>query len=129
MEFEPKFKKDMKSALKTMKKTQLEKVGRKCPKCGHDLVYRYARRNGAKFIGCSNYPNCKYAEFPNTPTKVLDEKCPKCGKPLIERYNRRGQKFIGCTGYPKCHFVKSMPKPKPEDQKIESFGTQTNEKN
>lgn len=129
LEFEPKFKKDMKSALKTMKKTQLEKVGRKCPKCGHDLVYRYARRNGAKFIGCSNYPNCKYAEFPNTPTKVLDEKCPKCGKPLIERYNRRGQKFIGCTGYPKCHFVKSMPKPKPEDQKIESFGTQTNEKN
>ena len=29
-----------------------------CPKCGNELV----ERNGkyGKFIGCSNYPKCKY---------------------------------------------------------------------
>ena len=117
LEFKPKFKKDMKTAIKEMKQAKLEKVGRKCPKCGSELVYRFARKSGAKFIGCSNYPNCKYAEFPETPRKILEEKCPQCGKNLIERYNRRGQKFIGCTGYPKCHYVRSIPKePKPEDQ-------------
>lgn len=103
-----------------MKTSEAEKTGRKCPKCGHDLIYRYAKKSGAKFIGCSNYPKCKYAEFPNSPQKVLEEKCPQCGKPLIERYNKRGQKFIGCTGYPKCHYVRNIPKePKPEEKQTE----------
>ncbi len=124
LEFKPKFKKDMQKAVKEMKKAKLEKVGRKCPKCGSDLVYRYAKKSGAKFIGCSNYPNCKYAEFPETPRKVLEEKCPQCGKPLIERYNRRGQKFIGCTGYPKCHYVRSIPKePKADENKSTTVPT------
>lgn len=115
LEFKPKFQKDLRKATKEMKQAQLEKVGRKCPKCGADLVYRYAKKSGAKFIGCSDYPNCKYAEFPNSPVVELDEKCPECGKPLVQRFNRRGQKFIGCSGYPKCKYVRSMPKePKPE---------------
>lgn len=119
-EFQPKFKKDLKEATTKMKTSEAEKTGRKCPKCGHDLIYRYAKKSGAKFIGCSNYPKCKYAEFPNSPQKVLEEKCPQCGKPLIERYNKRGQKFIGCTGYPKCHYVRNIPKePKPEEKQTE----------
>lgn len=34
-----------------------------CPKCGGDLVPRVARRGpipGSRFLGCSNYPGCKY---------------------------------------------------------------------
>lgn len=34
-----------------------------CPKCGGDLVPRVARRGpmpGSHFLGCSNYPRCKY---------------------------------------------------------------------
>jgi hypothetical protein len=34
-----------------------------CPKCGGDLVPRVARRGplpGSRFLGCSNYPACKY---------------------------------------------------------------------
>ncbi len=30
----------------------------KCPKCGGDLVVRYNRRTGKRFIGCSNWPKC-----------------------------------------------------------------------
>ena len=34
-----------------------------CPKCGGDLVARFARKGpmpGSRFLGCSNYPRCKY---------------------------------------------------------------------
>ncbi|MFT4363798.1 topoisomerase DNA-binding C4 zinc finger domain-containing protein [Staphylococcus aureus] len=30
----------------------------KCPRCNHELVVRTSK-NG-QFLGCSNYPNCKY---------------------------------------------------------------------
>ncbi|GAB6102092.1 DNA topoisomerase I [Thermococcus atlanticus] len=30
----------------------------KCPKCGGDLVVRYNRRTGKRFVGCSNWPKC-----------------------------------------------------------------------
>jgi len=35
----------------------------KCPKCGHNLVKRVSnkgQRVGKSFLGCSNYPRCKY---------------------------------------------------------------------
>jgi restriction system protein len=34
-----------------------------CPKCGGELVHRIAKRGpmpGSRFVGCSNYPACKY---------------------------------------------------------------------
>ena len=37
----------------------------KCPYCGSNLVIRTARsgpREGKKFYGCSNYPNCHYLQ-------------------------------------------------------------------
>ncbi len=30
----------------------------KCPKCGGDLVVRYNRKTGKRFVGCSNWPKC-----------------------------------------------------------------------
>ncbi len=45
----------------TADKTKIvEKVGRECPSCGGELVYKYSR--GGKFIGCANYPECKHTE-------------------------------------------------------------------
>ena len=35
-------------------------VGRKCPKCGNELVYRTSKRG--EFIACSNFPKCRYIE-------------------------------------------------------------------
>jgi len=31
-----------------------------CPKCGGDLIMREGKYG--TFIGCSNYPNCKYTQ-------------------------------------------------------------------
>jgi len=51
--------------IKPVEKTVV--VVKKCPKCGGDLVERYAK--GKKFLGCSNYPKCKYIENIKQTTK------------------------------------------------------------
>jgi DNA topoisomerase-1 len=35
-------------------------IGKKCPKCGSELVLR--KSFYGEFIGCSNYPKCRYTE-------------------------------------------------------------------
>ncbi len=79
------------------------KVGRKCPKCDRDLVFRWGK-NG-KFISCSGYPECKYSENLETSVPVqTDRKCPKCGAPMVVRQSKYGR-FLGCSNYPKCRGV------------------------
>ena len=34
---------------------------RQCPRCGERLVERRNRKNGQVFLGCSGYPECRYA--------------------------------------------------------------------
>lgn len=90
---------------KIMYNDELEPTGRLCPKCGSPLVYKEGK-NG-RFVGCSNYPKCKFVE--KEPKKVLvetGEMCPVCGKPLVEREDKRGNKFVACSGFPKCTFIK-----------------------
>jgi DNA topoisomerase I len=41
-----------------------EEIDKKCPKCGNDLLVRSSIYG--KFIGCSNYPKCKYTEKTET---------------------------------------------------------------
>lgn len=104
------FEKEFNLALDKMEKNkpEIEYVGRDCPNCSSKLIYRYSFKGKNKFIGCSNYPNCKYLE-PLEKPKYLDEKCPNCNKQLIERRSRRKNKpFIGCTGYPECKYVRSI---------------------
>lgn len=102
----------------------VEKVeGRKCPLCGHDLVYRNGRYG--RFIACSNYMrgHCKYTERLDAngnpiPSSASDKKpapektgfkCPKCGGDVIKRHSAKtGQDFYGCSNYPKCHQVWSQ---------------------
>ncbi len=33
-----------------------------CPNCGHNLAIWDKRNGGEKFVGCSEFPNCKYLE-------------------------------------------------------------------
>ena len=81
----------------------MQPVGRACPECGKDLVYRFSKRG--KFISCSGFPACKFAESiePEEPVKV-DQKCPKCGSEMIIRFGKYGR-FLGCSKYPKCRGV------------------------
>jgi DNA topoisomerase-1 len=81
-------------------KAELEKVGRACPKCGHDLVIRWGRYG--KFISCSNFPACRYTE---AWLEKIGVKCPEDGGEIVERKTRKGRVFYGCANYPACQFT------------------------
>ncbi|RJQ41432.1 MAG: type I DNA topoisomerase [Anaerolineaceae bacterium] len=82
-----------------------EKVGRACPRCGHDLIIRWGRFG--KFISCSDFPKCKYTEPYLEKIGVI---CPKDGGEIVMRKTRRGRVFYGCEHYPNCDFT-SWKKP------------------
>ncbi|MBP5783101.1 topoisomerase DNA-binding C4 zinc finger domain-containing protein [bacterium] len=99
--------------LKEEKATEVvEYVGQMCPEDNGKLIYRYSHKGHNKFIGCENFPKCKYIKSLKEPPVVLNEKCPKCGGDLVERENKRHQKFVGCLNYPKCKFVRNLAKEK-----------------
>ena len=101
-----------------MYKEPLKPTGEKCPLCGGDLVYKTGKHG--EFIGCSNYPSCKYVkkEEKEQP-KETGRLCPNCGAPLLIRKNKRGQEFIGCSNYPSCHYVESINQPEePSEEKF-----------
>lgn len=88
----------------------LEKLDKLCPDCGSNLLVKLGKYG--RFISCSNYPQCKYAETINKETELenidfsqLTDPCPECGKNL-ELKNGPYGKFIGCSNYPKCKFTK-----------------------
>lgn len=104
-EFQPILEKE----LETVKTAEIKPdlIGRKCPKCGHELVRRYSPKTKSEFIGCENYPQCDYAEFPNSWQPIaLDQKCPECGHNLVIRQAKRGNRlFVGCSHYPHCKYI------------------------
>lgn len=81
-------------------KAELEKVGRACPNCGHDLVIRWGRYG--KFISCSNFPACRYTE---AWLEKIGVKCPEDSGEVVERKTRKGRVFYGCANYPTCQFT------------------------
>jgi DNA topoisomerase I len=109
--YEP-FHENLEKKKKEIKKEDiLESVGRECPQCKKDLIYRYGRFG--KFISCSGYPECKYTEKTEN-DKALeeehsDEKCDKCGAPMLVKHGRFGA-FLGCSKYPECKGIKRIEK-------------------
>jgi DNA topoisomerase-1 len=97
-EFGPQVKKAQ--AEMPVTKSEPEKIGRECPKCGHDLVIRWGRFG--KFISCSNFPACRFTE---AILEKIDVKCPKCSGDLVMRKTRKGRVFYGCSNYPECDFT------------------------
>jgi DNA topoisomerase-1 len=97
-EFEPQVKKAQ--AEMPVQKAELEKVGRACPNCGHDLVIRWGRYG--KFISCSNFPECRYTE---AFLEKIGVTCPKDGGEIVQRKTRKGRIFFGCANYPTCDFT------------------------
>ncbi len=89
------------------RKAELEKIGRACPQCGHDLVIRWGRFG--KFISCSNFPECRYTE---AWLEKIGVRCPKDGGEIVERKTRKGRIFYGCANYPNCDFT-SWKRPLP----------------
>ena len=77
-----------------------EEIGRSCPKCGGNLVLRWGRFG--KFIGCANFPQCRYTE---PWLEKIGVQCPVCGGDIVERKTRRGRTFYGCSNYPECEWT------------------------
>ncbi len=92
-------------------KREVEFVGRECPESGHPLVYREGRYG--RFIGCSDFPKCRYTEQILNKTGVV---CSHGGGEIIERKTRRGRTFYGCSRYPDCEW-RSWQKPIPDSEK------------
>ena len=107
-EFYDPFMEKLGEVAEKMKKDPAEKVGRLCPKCGGELVYKKSKFG--TFIACSNFPKCKYIE-PEKP-KETGELCPECGHPLVEKKSKRGTTFIGCSNFPHCNYIKPDEKKK-----------------
>lgn len=117
-EFYQPFEQQLADARKNMPQiAQEERIGRDCPSCGdHDsLVIRYGRYG--KFIGCANYPECRYTE---PWLERLGIACPVCGEEhggeIVERKSRRGRTFFGCSRFPDCDFTswkRPLPAPCP----------------
>ena len=84
-------------------------TGEYCPKCGAPLIYKEGK-NG-QFVGCSNYPECKYVQKEKKDVVYTGDLCPECGKPLVERKDAKGKKFIACSGYPTCKYIVKEEKP------------------
>ena len=103
----------LQEAERTMEKVAVEpeKLGEPCPECGSDLLIKVGRFG--KFVGCSNYPTCRYTR---PLFAKLGVKCPKDGGELVERRTRNRRTFYGCANYPACDFTswkRPLPQPCP----------------
>ena len=90
-----------------MYKEKFVETGEKCPLCGEPLVIKEGK-NGT-FIGCSNFPTCKYVQKDETKPNAtpINEKCPDCGGDLLMR-DKNGSSFITCSNFPKCHYTRRI---------------------
>jgi len=85
-----------------------------CPDCGGVLMKRWGK-NG-QFVGCTNYPDCKYTrdlsvsgqEAEDRKPVMTDYDCPECHSKMMKRWGRNGW-FLGCSKYPKCKGTRPMP--------------------
>lgn len=93
---------------------QIEYVGRACPQCeGGQLIIRWGRYG--KFIGCSNFPTCRYTE---PWLEKIGVKCPQCDDgEIVEKRTKKGRIFYGCSNWPTCDFTswkRPLPTPCPD---------------
>ncbi|HEV3116793.1 MAG TPA: type I DNA topoisomerase [Gemmataceae bacterium] len=104
-EFWEPFRQSLEIAQSKMQVVKGQETDEKCPQCGKPLVFRYSRKTGSKFLGCTGYPECTYTKGSNGEAREgpipTEHKCPTCGKPLVQRMGSRGP-FLGCSGYPEC---------------------------
>jgi len=99
------FNKELAYAMEKIKKTH-NYVDQKCPDCGRQMVIKWGRRG--KFLSCSGFPKCKYAQAISSGIDCPQEGCD--GK-LVERRSRGGKTFYGCSKFPDCTFTCSeLPK-------------------
>jgi DNA topoisomerase-1 len=123
------FQQHLKIARSKMPRIQQEEyIGRGCPDCEDgQLIIKYGR--WGKFIGCTNYPDCKHTEPLVEKTGVV---CPQCGEEhggeLVVRKTRKGRTFYGCNRYPECDYSTwKLPEKARTERNTETAATLENE--
>lgn len=78
----------------------------KCPLCKTGDLLK-VEHDGKSFVGCSNFPRCRYAQRDVT---ILSSPkiCPECGGFLVKRKAYNGYNFVGCSNYPACEYKEKM---------------------
>lgn len=112
-------KKDLIKADENAEKV-VEKVWRKCPECGNDLVFKFSKT--WKFIGCSNYPECKHIEQNPEEKDALDylrkkyewKSCPDWIEGTIVVKTWRFWPFLASSEYPKVKWIWKIKSEKEE---------------
>jgi DNA topoisomerase-1 len=101
-EFYRPFSSDLERAEREMDKVEIadEEIGEDCPECGSPLIIRRGRYG--KFVGCSNFPECRHTR---PYLELIGVQCPLCDGDLVVKRTKRGRTFYGCTNYPECEFA------------------------
>ncbi|NJE12956.1 DNA topoisomerase I [Thermococcus sp. LS2] len=70
----------------------------KCPKCGGDLIVKYNRKTGKRFVGCSNWPNCDvtYPLLQRGEIIPTGKVCPECGNAPIVKIREGNVEYEVC---------------------------------
>ena len=104
------FKEELDYAMANITKTQML-VDKTCPQCNRPLAIKWGRKG--RFLSCSGFPECRYAEPYSTGLKCPEE---NCGGELVERRSQRGSTFYGCSRFPACkHITNKLPPQKEAD--------------
>ncbi len=98
------FEKNLKEKYEEVNKKDIteKETGKKCKKCGSDLIIRIGKYG--RFYACSAFPKCRHTE--SLEENNLNIKCPKC-KPgnIVEKRTKNRKIFYGCDRFPKCDFA------------------------
>ena len=97
-ELKPEEEKVIKVEADVENKTKEKIIVGSCPKCGGDLVVRYNRRTGKRFVGCSNWPNCNvtYPLLQRGQIIPTGKTCPECGNAPIVKIKERNREYEVC---------------------------------
>ncbi|WP_461866867.1 DNA topoisomerase I [Thermococcus sp.] len=68
----------------------------KCPKCGGDLVVRYNRRTGKRFVGCSNWPKCNVTYPLLQRGKIIPTNKTCCNGAPVVKIREKGREYEIC---------------------------------
>lgn len=98
----------------------VELVGKKCPDCGEELVYKFSK--AWKFIGCSGYPECKHIDQPEEEKNALDalkakyewKPCPDGIEGTIVVKTGRYGPFLASSEYPNVKWIGKIKSEKDE---------------
>lgn len=98
----------------------IEKVGRECPKCGKELIFKFSK--GGKFIGCSGYPECNHIEQPKEEKDALDylkakyewKPCPDGIEGTVVVKTGRFGPFLASSEYPRVKWIGKIKNEKEE---------------